>query len=82
MPLAADSPERGLVGLLAERATSILRRDADDFTRTGLQVPDAPFLGPVTTDAEGFIHRVSLEGLLPGAVRTLLTPALEDRPSC
>ena len=82
MPFAVGSPEWGLVGLLAERATSILRRDAGDFTRTGLQVPDAPFLGPVTTDAEGFIHHVSLEGLLTGAVRDLLTPALEDRQPC
>ena len=81
-PPSVATSGQGVVGLLAERATSILRREPGDFTRTGLRVSDAPFLGPVTTDAQGFIHRVGLEGLFTGAVRDLLAPALEDRQPC
>ena len=61
-----------VVGLLAERATGLLKRQPADFTHTGLRVADAPYLGPVTADGEGFIHRVSIEGLLTGQVRALL----------
>ncbi len=76
VPAGADSDgQPGIVGLLAERATGLIQREPKDFTRTGLHAVDAPFLGPVTTDAEGFIHRVSVEGLLTGPVRALLAPA-------
>ena len=81
-PAAVDSSGQGVVGLLAERATSILRREPADFTSTGLHAPDAPFLGPVTTDAGGFIHRVDLERLLTGTVRDWSAPALEERLPC
>ncbi len=82
MPASVDPSGRGVAGLLTERATTILRREPADFTRTGLHVPDVPFLGPVTADAEGFIHRVNLERLLGGEARHLLMPAPEDRLPC
>lgn len=63
-----------IVGLLAERATGLLKRQAADFSRTGLNTPDAPYLGPVTADGDGFIHRLDVEGLLTGAVRALFGP--------
>ena len=66
----------GVVGLLAERATGLLQRQPADFTRTGLPGAGAPFLGPVTTDDDGFIHRVQVEALLTGPIRALL--ALEE----
>jgi chemotaxis-related protein WspB len=67
----AAGPAR-VVGLLAERATSLLKRQPADFTSTGLHGNDAPFLGPVAADGEGFIHRVSVDALLTGPVRALL----------
>ena len=71
---AADGLRR-VVGLLAERATTLLQRQPTDFAPTGLlNGASAPFLGPVTTDGEGFIHRVQVEGLLTGPVRALLAP--------
>ena len=66
-----------IVGLLAERATSLLHREPADFAHTGLHLPDAPYLGPVATDAEGFIQRLSLEKLLAGPVRALFAPPRE-----
>lgn len=81
-PASGDGGTDHLVGLLAERATSILRREPGDFTRTGLQTPDAPYLGPVTADADGFIHLVRTEGFFTGAMRALFAPALEDQRPC
>ncbi len=71
---AADGCRR-VVGLLAERATTLLQRQQTDFAPTGLHNgASAPFLGPVTTDGEGFIHHVRVESLLTGPVRALLAP--------
>ena len=64
-----------IVGLLAERATSILEKQPADFTRTGLNVTGAPFLDSVTADKEGFIHRVCVDSLLGGPIRALFAPA-------
>ena len=68
-----------IIGLLAERATTLLQREPGDFARTGLNVSDSPYLGPVTADAEGFIHRVRVDGLLTGPVRALLAASAEER---
>ena len=71
--ILAQTPH-GIVGLLAERATTLLQRRPADFTRTGPPAGGAPFLGPVTTDTEGFIHHLRVENLLTGPVRALLAP--------
>lgn len=74
-----DSAGPGRVaGLLAERATTLLKREPGDFRATGVPAADAPYLGPVTADDEGFIHRVDVAGLLSGDVRALL--ASPERP--
>lgn len=77
-----ESAAGAVVGLLAERATSLLQREPGDWTATGLHVPAAPFLGSVTVDAEGFIHRVNVPALLTGPARDWLTHAVEDRLLC
>lgn len=70
--LVRAGPER-MLALLAERATGTLRCEESDWTSTGLNLPGAPYLGPVTADAEGFIQRVRLDGLLSGPMRALLS---------
>ncbi len=78
VPAFRDEAEGGrVVGLLAERATTLLQRQPSDFARTGLQTAGNSFLGPVTTDGEGFIHRLNLETLLSGPVGSLLAPLPE-----
>ena len=72
---AAVDGFRRVLGLLAERATTLVRRQRANFAPTGLHNGSgAPFLGPVTTDGEGFIHHVQVENLLTGPVRALLAP--------
>jgi chemotaxis-related protein WspB len=42
-----------LLGLVAENATEILRKDPKDFVDSGVRIGAAPYLGPVLMDAEG-----------------------------
>jgi chemotaxis-related protein WspB len=60
------------LGLIAERATEIIRRESTDFTEPGLKFGDAPYLGPVLTDGQGVIQVVHERCLLTDRVRDIL----------
>jgi chemotaxis-related protein WspB len=60
------------LGLIAEHATEIIRRDRKDFLETGLPTGAPPFLGPVLMDDAGVIQWVREQRLLPEHVRNLL----------
>jgi chemotaxis-related protein WspB len=64
-----------LLGLLAEQVTETLRRNPEDFRDSGVELPDAPWLGPVASDPGGLVQRVEVGQLLTPAVRALLFPA-------
>jgi chemotaxis-related protein WspB len=64
--------ERHLLGLIAEGATEILRREAADFTTSGVTNPAAPYLGLVTTHAHELVQWVHVERLLPASVCDVL----------
>ena len=53
-----------LLGLLAEKATDTIRREAGDFVASGALPTAAGYLGPVTTDARGLIHRLDVSVLI------------------
>jgi chemotaxis-related protein WspB len=61
-----------LFGLVAERATETLRRDAREFVQAGLKIGAAPYLGPVLMDSQGPIQWINEQRLLPEPVRRLL----------
>jgi chemotaxis-related protein WspB len=61
-----------LLGLIVERATGMMRRDARDFMDAGLRAATAPFLGPVLTDDRGVIQLLHAQKLLPENVRDLV----------
>lgn len=61
-----------LLGLLAERATEIMRRDPTDFVTSGVGNDTAPYLGPVAADAQGMIQWIKIDRLLPSTVRDQL----------
>jgi chemotaxis-related protein WspB len=61
-----------LLGLVAERATQTLRREASDFVRAGVNPGEAPYLGPVATHPGGIIQWVEVDRLLSPAVREVL----------
>jgi chemotaxis-related protein WspB len=66
-----DSETR-LLGLIAEGATEILRREAADFADCGVANPATPYLGPVTVDAGGLVQWIHVDRLLPASVCDVL----------
>lgn len=64
--------ESHLLGLIAEGATEVLRREAADFMTSGVTNPAAPYLGPVTTHAHGLVQWVHVERLLTASVCDVL----------
>jgi chemotaxis-related protein WspB len=68
------------LGLIAERATGMFRREPADFVDAGITNGRAPYLGPVTTDERGLVQRIEVERLLPESVRAVLfTPSVAER---
>lgn len=60
------------LGLIAERATEIIRREASEFSQPGLKFGEAPYLGPVLTDNQGVIQWVHDQRLLTDNMRDIL----------
>lgn len=67
-----------LLGLIAERATEMLRRNPRDFVDPGFKSKDSPYLGPVLLDPKGTIQWIHEQHLLSENVRDILfaEPAL------
>ena len=61
-----------LLGLIAEHATEIIRRESADFIDPGLKLGSAPWLGPVAMDPKGPIQWVHERLLLSDRVRDSL----------
>ena len=61
-----------LLGLIAENATEMLRKNTKDFVDSGVTMESAPYLGPVLMDAQGPIQWVNEQHLLAESVRELL----------
>lgn len=78
-----------LLGLIAERATETIHREAADFAASGITTDAAPYLGPVTQDAGRLIQWIEVDKLLPASVshvlfrqaEELLWPSPESQPS-
>jgi chemotaxis-related protein WspB len=60
------------LGLVAENATGLIRREASSFVPSGISNPRAPYLGYVTGDAQGLVQRIDVGAVLPPDVRELL----------
>jgi len=60
------------LGIIAERATEMLRRNPRDFVDPGFKTKDAPYLGPVLLDPKGTIQWIHEQHLVTEHVRDLL----------
>jgi chemotaxis-related protein WspB len=69
-----------LLGLIAEHATETLRRDAADFVESGIASDAAPYLGPVTLDADRLFQWIEIDKLLPASVSGVLFRQVEEQP--
>lgn len=63
-----------LLGLVAERATQLVRKDATRFAQAGVAIGAAPYLGPILADGQGPIQWVYEQRLLSEPVCNLLFP--------
>jgi chemotaxis-related protein WspB len=76
-PLGKDSGKDGakgktrLLGLIAEKATETIRRDALEFVDSGVVSDRAPYLGAVAPDPRGMVQRIDLARLLTARHQTL-----------
>lgn len=61
-----------LLGLIAEQATGILRKDAKDLAGPLVNAGSASYLGPVFVDAKGPVQCLKEQHLLSEPVRDLL----------
>lgn len=70
----SDLGARGsrLVGIIAEHATTMLRKQPEDFADPGIAPGTAPYLGPVLLDDQGVIQWIQEQKLLPEKLRQLL----------
>ncbi len=70
--------EKQLIGLIAERATGTLRREAKDFVDAGVTLASPPLLGPVLMDDQGVIQLLDAQKLLDaGGPQLRLTHSVE-----
>ena len=61
--LTPDSGGEPFLGLIAERATEMVRIPDATFQRVDLSATDAPYCGPAAWDAHGVIRRLEILGL-------------------
>ncbi len=69
---------RQLLGLIAEQATEMMRREAGSFTESGIASDAAPYLGPVTQDGGRLIRWIEVQKLLPASVSSVLFRQAEE----
>ncbi|HYM48877.1 MAG TPA: chemotaxis protein CheW, partial [Burkholderiaceae bacterium] len=61
-----------LLGLIAEHATEMMRREPAEFVSAGVDSDAAAYLGPVVTDPRGLIQWIDVATLLPASVQDAL----------
>ena len=66
--------EHKVLGLIAEKVTETFKRSADDFNASGVNLADAPYLGPVLNEQGGMVQIVEVNALLPTDVQAMLFP--------
>jgi len=69
-----------LLGIIAEKATDLLHKDAADFGPPAGQGRSAPYLGPVFVDDKGPVQCLREQQLLPEPVRDVLFAEPADAP--
>jgi chemotaxis-related protein WspB len=67
-----------LLGLIAERATETMRRDAGSFIESGIASDAAPYLGPVTQDGGRLVRWIKTQEMLPPAISSVLFRQAEE----
>lgn len=72
-PLAAGGVRT--LSLLAEHVTETLQLDEQEFTDTGISIPDAPYIGRAAHTDQGMVQQLSVADLVPVDIQSQLYPA-------
>jgi chemotaxis-related protein WspB len=75
-----DRGTNHLLGLIAEHATEMLRKEVNDFQDSSMTFSEAPYLGPILMDDKSPVQWIYEQRLLPEPVRDMLFP--EPAVSC
>ena len=67
-----DRGTNHLLGLIAEHATEMLRKDVKEFQDSGVKLSAAPYLGPILMDDKCPVQWIYEQRLLPEPVRNML----------
>jgi chemotaxis-related protein WspB len=73
--LTGASGMQRMLGLIAEQVTETASMDPADFSCTGVEIADAPYLAEATHTENGMIQQIRVCDLLPESVQKLLFPA-------
>ena len=68
-----------VIGLIAERATTTARCDADDFAWLSIDGEPADSLGPVATDEQGLLQLIDMQQLVRTFGRSM-PAAIQEAP--
>ena len=79
MNYSSDDGKNHLLGLIAEHATEMIRRNQNDFTDAGVKLRAAPYLGPVLADEKGVVQLIHEQKLLSGNIREFVCGELTAR---
>jgi len=74
----SGAEEQHLLGVMAEQATEVVRLDPEVFKESGVETPEAPYLGRVTRDARGLIQWIEIEKLLTKELRDQLFRPIKE----
>ncbi|MGE0434340.1 MAG: chemotaxis protein CheW [Planctomycetota bacterium] len=69
-----------VLGLTVERVLRTERMESDQFVSSGVDSPDARYLGPVASTADGMVQVVEVNDLLTDEVHRLLFPMVGSTP--
>jgi chemotaxis-related protein WspB len=68
-----------MLGLMAEHATEIVRREPAEFVASGIANGAAPYLGPVAIDPRGLMQWIDMDTLLPAPVKDAMFNEVLDQ---
>lgn len=60
------------LGILAEKVTDTMEIDDSELQSTGLDLPDAPYLGHVVAQEDGLVHLMNVDELLTEQAKKIL----------
>lgn len=75
---AHDGGKKACIGLLIEHMTETVSMRESDFSPSGVNLKDHPYLGGVAMDGAAIVQRLNVDKILPDEARHIL---FEDAPS-